>query len=144
MLARAYVIAVIAGAIALPAVSAADDPPFVVIVNAKNPVTKIDKKTVADAFLKKITRWSDDTAILPVDQSKSASVRARFTQDVLDRSVAAINRYWSQMLFSGRGVPPPELDSDAAVIKYVTNHASAIGYVAGSADVKGTKVVQIR
>jgi len=117
---------------------------FVVIVNAKNDETRLDKKTVADIFLKKQTHWSDDSTIKPVDQTRSSAVRARFSQDVLDRSVASVRNYWNQVVFSGRGVPPPELESDASVVKYVQGNPTAIGYVSSSVDIKAVKIVQVR
>ena len=123
---------------------AADDNAFVLIVNVKNDSASFDKKYVADIFLKKQTHWGDDSTIKPVDQVKSAAVRARFSQDVLERSVASVRTYWNQVVFSGQGVPPPELDSDASVIKYVSSNEGAIGYVSGSSDLKGVKVVKIR
>ena len=43
--------------------------------------------------------------------------------------------------FSGRDVPPPELESDEAVVNYVLEHRGAVGYVSGAAKVRGAKVV---
>jgi len=122
----------------------ADEASFVVIVNPKNPATKLDKKTVADGFLKKRTRWGDDKAMQPIDQKRSASVRAEFSKRILDRSVASVRTYWNQIVFSGRGVPPPEADSDEAVITYVANNAGAIGYVASTAKLDGVKVISVK
>ena len=67
----------------------------------------------------------------------------RFSRDVLERDVASVRRYWAQQVFSGRGVPPPEVTSDAEVVKYVASHPGAIGYVAGGADLTGIKAVEL-
>jgi ABC-type phosphate transport system substrate-binding protein len=114
-----------------------------VIVHPKNPRTKLDRRFISDVFLKKRTRWSDDSVITPVDLGLKSSARAAFSTDILDRSVAAVRRYWTQLVFSGRGVPPAELASDADVVKYVSTHAGAIGYVSGSVDITGTKQIVI-
>ena len=125
--------------------SAADDGPgYVVIVHAKSDESRLDRKLVADIFLKKQTHWGDDSTIKPVDQSRGSTVRARFSEDVLGRSVSSVRTYWNQIVFSGRGVPPPELDSDASVVKYVAANRTAIGYVAPGTELKGVKVVQVR
>lgn len=137
---RALVLAALA-TLALIAPAHADA--FVVVVNAKNPVAAIDRATVAEAFLKKRTRWRDDSAILPVDQLRSSATRRRFSSDVLERSVEAVRTYWNQLVFSGRGVPPPELDGDDAVVHYVAAHAGAIGYVAAGTTLAGVKVVKV-
>ena len=124
--------------------AAADGPRFVVIVNPKNVATRLDKKFVADIFLKKQTHWSDDSTIKPVDQTRTSSVRAKFSQEILGRSIASVRTYWNQVVFSGQGVPPPELDSDASVVKYVLGNRTAIGYVSPAAELDGAKVVQVR
>ncbi|MBA3542489.1 MAG: substrate-binding domain-containing protein [Deltaproteobacteria bacterium] len=139
---RALVLAIVC-VLGLEATSAAEDAAFVVIVHLENPVAKLDKKTIADAFLKKRTRWSHDQTIQPVDQSKGSRIRAQFSEGVLERSIAAVRTYWNRLVFSGRGVPPPELASDADVIRYVTTRAGAIGYVSRAAEIKGVKVVQV-
>jgi ABC-type phosphate transport system substrate-binding protein len=117
---------------------------YIVIVNPKSDDTHLDKKFVADVFLKKQTHWSDDSTIKPVDQQRTATVRAKFSEDVLGRSIASVRTYWNQIVFSGRGVPPPELDSDASIVKYVLANRGAIGYVVPGTDLKGAKVVQVR
>jgi ABC-type phosphate transport system substrate-binding protein len=123
---------------------AAAPPPYRLIVHTRSSVTTLERDFVADAFLKKTTRWRDGETILPVDLAGNSPVRRRFSEDVLSRSVAAVRSYWQQLIFSGRDVPPPELDSDADVVKYVSKHAGAIGYVSGSGDVAGAKVVMLK
>jgi len=124
---------------------ASADPALVVrvVVNAKSPAKTIERRTVEEAFLKKRTRWDDDTAILPVDLSQKSSVRDRFSHDLLGRDVAAVRRYWAQLVFSGRGVAPPELASEVDVVKYVAAHPGAIGYVSSGVDLTGVKVLEV-
>jgi ABC-type phosphate transport system substrate-binding protein len=123
---------------------AADTPAVIVIVHPDNPVTRLDKKFITNAFLKKRSRWGDDTAIKPVDLEPGSSVRKKFSKDVLGRSVSAVRRYWNQQVFSGRGVPPPELDSEEDVVRYVRKNRGAIGYVSEGVDLEGVKIVQVR
>jgi ABC-type phosphate transport system substrate-binding protein len=114
-----------------------------VIVNANNPVTRLDRRFVAEAFLKKRTHWDEDRAIQPVDLGQKSAVRDRFSREVLERDVASVRRYWAQQVFSGRGVPPPELPSDADIIKYVAGHPGGIGYVASGGELAGVRVVEV-
>ena len=81
---------------------------FRVIVNSANVVARVEKRFVAEAFLKKRTRWGDDRAIQPVDLGQKSSARSAFSRDILGRDVVSVRRYWAQLVFSGRGVPPPE------------------------------------
>src|ERR1051325_5917128 len=73
-------------------------PAFLVIVHPSNPATSIERKLLADMFLKRITRWPNDEQIRPADQDPDSAVRRRFSEDVLKRSVAAVKSYWQQAI----------------------------------------------
>jgi hypothetical protein len=60
------------------------------------------------------------------------------------RSAAAIRSYWQQRIFTGRGVPPPELESDAAVLRYVQTHRGGVGYVSEAVPLSGVNVITVR
>jgi ABC-type phosphate transport system substrate-binding protein len=123
---------------------AAGQPSYRVIVNPSNADTSVERTFLAHAFLKKATTWSDGETIHPVDQLANSAVRRQFSEEILERPVSAVRSYWQQLIFSGRGVPPPELDNDDAVVRYVSRHAGAVGYVSGGADLRGTKVLVVR
>jgi len=123
---------------------AEDVPQFQLIVHPSNPTASVDRRFVTEVFLKKRTRWSDDQAIRPVDLSPQSVTRRRFSKDALKRSVEAVRSYWRRIVFSGRGVPPPELDADQDIVSFVRKHRGAIGYVSLGADVSGVKVVRIQ
>ena len=129
-------------AIVAPAQTAAPD--FIVIVHPRNPLAHADRKLLSDAFLKKVTRWGNGELIRPVDQRPETSVRRKFSEDVLNRSVGAVRSYWQQIIFSGRDVPPPELSDDAEVVRFVLGHSGAVGYISGSANTEGAKVLPVR
>ncbi|HEY3500938.1 MAG TPA: hypothetical protein VGK73_39870 [Polyangiaceae bacterium] len=106
--------------------------------------TSVTREFLTDAFLKNVTRWSNDEPIHPVDQKADALVRRRFSELVLRRSVQAVKTYWQQRIFSGRGVPPPELDSDDAVVRFVEARPGALGYVSGSTAIGKAKVLAVK
>jgi ABC-type phosphate transport system substrate-binding protein len=118
-------------------------PAYLVIVNPKNPTTTVDRKFLADAFLKKATSWPDGVAIRPVDLAPDSAVRRKFSEDVLKRSVEAVRSYWQQRIFAGQGLPPPELDRDQDVVEYIRRHEGAVGYVSPGAALQGSKVLRI-
>jgi ABC-type phosphate transport system substrate-binding protein len=124
--------------------SAASAPSFRILVHPDNPATSLSQDFVTDVFLKRTTRWSDGEAARPVDQRADTSARRTFSESVLRRSVSAIKRYWQQRIFSGRDLPPPELDGDESVVAYVLKHRGAIGYVSGSAKLDRTKTVSVQ
>jgi ABC-type phosphate transport system substrate-binding protein len=117
---------------------------YQIVVHPNNSATTVDRPFLEDTFLKKITVWPGGGVIRPVDLAANSVVRRKFTEDVLNRSVEAVKGYWQQRIFSGRDVPPPELDTDEDVIAYVLKYEGAIGYVSGSASLRGTKVLAVR
>lgn len=122
---------------------------FSVIINAARSINELDRKFLADVFFKRIKRWPEDGPITPVDQREDSEVRLRFSEAILSRSVRGVRSYWQVAIFSGRDNPPPELSSDAEVIKYVKSNPEAIGYVSASslaagARPHGVKTVTIR
>lgn len=131
----------------VPAITApalAGDSEFRVVVHPSNAASGLDKELVADTFLKKITRWPDGEVAKPVDLKPDSAVRRRFSESVLKRTVGAVRSYWQQRIFSGRDVPPPELESEDAVVAYVAKHPGAIGYVSANTKLSGVKDLPLR
>jgi ABC-type phosphate transport system substrate-binding protein len=122
------------GALAVSAVASAQTASvsYRLIVNPRNPAASVERRFLAEAFLKKTSSWPSGETIRPVDLAADSPARRRFTDEVLNRSVPAVKSYWQQLIFAGRDVPPPELDSDEAVIRYVQRYPGAIGYVSGA------------
>jgi ABC-type phosphate transport system substrate-binding protein len=116
---------------------------FQVIVHPSNPVTHISYELLMQAFFKRTTRWNDGQTIRPVDLRADSPVRREFSNRVLKRSVMAVRSYWQQRIFSGRELPPPELDSDAAVLRFVQSSPGAIGYVSANTHLTGVKHIPV-
>ncbi len=127
----------------VPAGRAQESLPYRVIVNPENRARAVERKFLADVFLKKISRWPDGESVRPVDLVPDQPARRKFSQQVLGRAVSAVKGYWQQQIFSGQNVPPPELGADADVVEYVRTHRGAVGYVSPQADVSGVKVVSV-
>lgn len=119
-------------------------PGFRLVVHPSNPETAASRELMSDAFLKKATRWPGGEPMRPVDLAHGNPVREAFSRSVLGRPAAAVRSYWQQRIFTGRGVPPPEVASDAQVLRYVQEHAGGVGYVSAAADPSTVKVLPIR
>jgi hypothetical protein len=117
---------------------------FRVIVNAENRIAHLSREFLANAFLRNVRDWDGGLRIYPVDLPPSSAIREDFSRRILLRSVAAVRSYWQQRIFTGRGVPPPELDSDAAVVRYVLGNRGAVGYVSRSAEIGAARVVAVQ
>jgi ABC-type phosphate transport system substrate-binding protein len=128
-------------AMLLPAATAAAD--YVVVVHPSNPVTSLTKTEASRLFLRSSTLWPNGEHVKPVDLAKGSPARAAFTKEILGRSMGAIDQYWTQSVFSGRAIPPPEKRSDAEAVAYVRENPGAIGYVAAGASTEGVKRVTV-
>ena len=125
-------------------VSPADDGAFKVIVNPENEVDAVDRDFLRDAYLKKVIEWGNGNALQPIDLPKGQSARTKFTEQILRKTPAQLRTYWSQQIFSGKGVPPPAADSADDVIAYVLANPGAIGYLPADVDPGNTKVIRIK
>lgn len=123
--------------------ASAEEPRFQVIAHSDNPRSDVRREFVADAFLKKTNQWPGGGSIRPVDLPFESKVRASFSEKVIGRSVAAVRSYWQQRIFSGRGVPPPEAESEDAAVRYVRRHTGGLGYVSLDTDITGVKVLVV-
>jgi ABC-type phosphate transport system substrate-binding protein len=123
--------------LALPCLGSAGD--FVLVVNPSVKVASVPRSQVARFFLRQATAWADGEHVKPVDQVRTAAARQGFTRDVLRRSLAEVESFWTQAIFSGRAVPPPQKKNDDEVLSYVRETPGAIGYVDASASLEGVK-----
>ena len=115
-----------------------------IIVNPANPAREMSRSFLRNAFLKKTTQWDNGETVRPIDLTRRFPVRDRFTREVLNKTPAQLRSYWNQQIFSGKGVPPPELDSEAAMISYVLRNRGAVGYLPATADPEGAAVVTLK
>ena len=133
------------GAAARPATT---DREFRVIVASGSAISELKRDEVARIFLKKQTRWKDGKEVSPVDQSARSAVRAAFSRDVLAAEgldkISAVENYWRQQIYSGRGNPPAVKTSDEDVRLFVMQTPGAIGYVSNEAELTGVKTVKLQ
>lgn len=101
----------------------------VVVVSARSTLEGITPEHCAAAFLGKIRTLPDGTPAYPVDQAEGSSVRDEFYARVVGKGPDQLRAYWSKMIFTGKGRPPPEMSGDAAVKRYVAERPGAIGYI---------------
>ncbi len=116
---------------------------YKVIINSSNSTTSLSAKEASDFFLKKKTKWSSGQKVIPVDLSSNSSVRAEFSKAILKKSVRAVQSYWQQYVFAGKGTPAVEKKTDAEVIAYVKRNSGAIGYVSSRAGLSGVKEIKV-
>jgi ABC-type phosphate transport system substrate-binding protein len=101
----------------------------VAVVAANNPVTTLTRSQVADIFMGKMIRFPNGREVVPVDQVENSAEREEFYLKFAGKSPAQIKAFWSKIIFTGRGQPPPEVSNDNEVKKFIAKHPDAIGYI---------------
>ena len=120
------------------------DQSFRVVVNKANPVSSLTRAELSAIFMRRVRSWPDGTEIRPVDHRVEAQVRERFSRAVHGKSVPYVIRYWQRLIFAGRGIPPPEVQSGGAVMALVRANRGAIGYVDAATPVAADlKVIEV-
>jgi ABC-type phosphate transport system substrate-binding protein len=138
---RTYARLLLVLALLAPGLAVAAD--FVVIVNPANKASALTRTEVQRYFLKNATVWPSGETVRPVDLQKTSPVRMSFTSEILGRSLPAIDQFWTQSIYSGRAVPPPERRSDREVVEFVRENPGAIGYVSPGAALDGVKKIAV-
>lgn len=123
-------------------VDAAD---FQIIVHPSSSVQSISKMDLSRLFLRQRSRWESGGHAKPIDLKikTNSEVRRAFSEQVLDRTLAAVDSYWNSQVFAGKGAPPPTAKTEQEVISYVRTTPGAVGYVSSSADTSGVRVISV-
>jgi ABC-type phosphate transport system substrate-binding protein len=79
--------------------------------------------------LGKASRFPDGSQAIPIDQAEGSAVRDEFYDKVAGRSAAQIKAYWSKIIFTGRGQPPPSVSNNVEMKKRIGENPAAIGYI---------------
>ena len=109
--------------------SAATGTDYLVVVNDGNPTKAMTSKEISELFLAMEPVWGSGQTARPVDLKSDSPVRRSFSQAVHGRNVTAVKSYWQKMIFSGKGAPPPELEHETEVFRFLAANPSGIGYV---------------
>lgn len=143
MLTRRSFLGLVALALA-PRAAVADIGDFKLIVHPDNPITAIDAARLRDAYLKKTASWSNGGVIRVIDLPPRYAAREQFGRRVLKKTPTQLRYYWNRQVFSGKGVPPRQVDSPAAAVAFVLGHPGAVAYLPADADAGEAKVISVR
>lgn len=116
----------------------------VVVVSSRSPVTSISRLHLADLYLGRASRFDDGRPAAPIDLEPGTPAREAFYQRYLQRSPAEIEAHWARLVFTGRGRPPPDVESGREMRERVAADPRAVGYLDRSLVDASVRVVKIR
>lgn len=106
----------------------AAEPVIAVVVPVARDVRGLDSDAITQVYKRKRLLWPDGGRMQPVNLPADHPLRRRFTEALLQLSPQALEEYWNEQYYHGIR-PPHVLASEAAVLRFVADTASAIGYL---------------
>jgi ABC-type phosphate transport system substrate-binding protein len=114
-----------------------------VIANPGVHAAEVSRDELRDIFTGASSSLKDGAQVTPV-LLKQGLAHDEFLSRYIGKSDSGFRAGWRSILFSGQGIMPRTLDSDAAVVEYVTHTPGAIGYIAGATPHPGVKILVVR
>lgn len=108
-----------------------------VIGNKNITVDSLTLKQAKKLWLGKLKKLPGAGKVTVVDQSVGNAAQVEFYRKVVKKKANQLKAYWAKVTFTGKAFPPEKLPDDAAVLEWVANTPSALGYV-DSAAVNGS------
>ena len=135
-------LSVVSLVLAASLVASADAPsvPFKVIVNSRVAGRTMSRDVLAQIYLGKVSRWTNDRVIAPVDLSSTSSVRQAFSEQILGMPVEAVKIHWMRLVTTRQTNqrPPLSKQADEDVIAFVASEEGGVGYVSLATPVPDT------
>jgi len=114
-----------------------------VIANPSVGASSVTADELKGVFLATKTSLSDGSHVEPVLE-KGGPAHESFLKEYLGKTDAALQTYYRSLLFTGKGIMPKTLASDAEVVEYVAKTKGTIGYVSAGANTSGVKTLEVR
>lgn len=101
-----------------------------IVVGSQEDVTelKLSTKNLNLIYWRKQRFWPQGLRIKPVNLRSQSQLRIKFSTAVLGSRPKSQIDYWNGQYFNGI-LPPYSVDSEEAVLRYITKTRGAIGYV---------------
>lgn len=113
-----------------------------VIANSSVQTDSISASELKSVFLEEKSSLPGTGHVEPV-LAKGGPAHEAFLKHVLGRTDSDLQTYYRSLVFTGRGSMPKALDSDEAVVAYVSRTRGAIGYVSTNANAEGVRTLDL-
>jgi ABC-type phosphate transport system substrate-binding protein len=100
---------------------------IVVVVNQKNPATRMMSEQAAQFFLGKSAMFT------PIDQNDDTAIKSEFYQKISGKDTSQVKAIWVKLVFTGKSTLPKSVANSTEVKKAVAADPMAIGYIEKSA-----------
>lgn len=115
---------------------------FRVIANQSVPVSSLSSDDLKNIFLGTKTALQDGSHVEPA-LLQSGAVHEAFARQLIGKTGFALEAYYRSLVFTGRGLMPKTLSSDADMVRHVAKTRGAVGYVSAETSLTGVKALGV-
>jgi len=100
-----------------------------VVVHPRTSITSLSAHQLEALFTRVQTRWSDGSAVIPLNAPTGTAAREEFDRVVLHLTPEQIGRFWLDRRIRGLGLPPRQVPDGGLLLKVIENLGGSIAYV---------------
>ena len=115
---------------------------YFIVVSDDNPTTSLSETEALHLFLGRHRAFPGGTPARAYELAGD-ELRAGFYRALGAKSLSQVNSYWARLMFSGRNLPPQQLESTAAMLEKVSQDARAIGWLPAAPSDKSLRTVLV-
>jgi hypothetical protein len=115
---------------------------YYVVVGEASPAMQLSQKDVLHLFMGRSRAFPNGNPASAHDLASSAQ-REGFYRALSGMSLAQVTSYWARLTFSGRSLPPVQLEDEAAMVAKLRTDPAAIGWLPTPPVAKGLRTVLV-
>ena len=118
-------------------------PKILIIAHLDVNQVEITPKEIKAIFLGNQTRWADEESVT-FFLLKEGKTHDQFLQKYIEKTPSQFDRYWKQLLFTGKGKMPKRFKTELELMRYVAKTKGAVGYISSTTQIENVKKIIIK
>lgn len=115
----------------------------VLIVNPSVTENSVSREEAKNILLGNRTKW-ESAGNIKVVLLADGAVHDKAIQQFTQRTSEQFDKFWKKQVFTGKGIMPPQVKTDAEVIDYVAKTPGAFGYIAREGATAKVKILPVQ
>ncbi|NMG56145.1 hypothetical protein GPA23_16115 [Aromatoleum aromaticum] len=101
---------------------------ILIVTSARGAITELSRQQAEQLYLGRTRSLPDGTPVALADLP-AGSVRDHFYEQLTGKNPSQIRAYWSRMVFTGRALPPQQVENARELGALLMTHPNLIGYL---------------
>jgi ABC-type phosphate transport system substrate-binding protein len=111
-----------------------------VIVHPSNN-EQLTENDITRLYLGKAKSFPSGSQAIMINLVSTDPIAEEFSSKVLKKTGGQLKAYWSRLVFTGKGTPPQEVETQTQALELVANNPNFVGYIDASLVDPRVKVV---